>query len=115
MESTLKEFRRKEIINITDGVKIGYVDDIAFNIPDPEGINNGGGEFSSFITHLVVRGRYKMFGLFGRNDDLLIPWRSIVTFGEDTLLIRFTADEKKDVKLDTSFGGIADFIKGIFR
>lgn len=75
MKSYFMEFRNKEIINITTGVKIGYVDDIIFDVE------------TSKIISVVVYGRMKFFGLFGRDEDINIDWENIKTIGEDTILV----------------------------
>lgn len=70
------DFRRKEIVSLQNGVKIGYVDDILF---DPE---------TATIRAVIVYGRPKLFGLFGREEDWQIPWEEIETVGEDTILVK---------------------------
>lgn len=135
MRSSLKEFRKKEIINITDGTKIGYVDDISFELLSSDMKVDGLAAQNAIVTHLIVRGRYKFFGILGKNDDLLIPWGAIQIVGQDTLLINISPLNKSDgstvlnqkevlpltdetiVKETVSTSksnGIIDFIKNIF-
>ena len=76
MTTRFMDFRKKEIINGRDGVKVGYVDDIVFDTK------------SAAVQSIVVYGRLRFFGLFGRGDDLLIPWEDIEMIGEDTILVR---------------------------
>lgn len=76
MTARFMEFRKKEIINVKNGMKIGYVDDILFNTE------------RAVIESIVVYGRLRFFGLFGREDDLLIPWEDIEIVGEDTILVK---------------------------
>lgn len=76
MISCFMEFRKKEIINVKDGVKIGYMDDIVFNSQTAE------------IESIVIYGRLRFFGLFGRGEDLKIPWENIEVIGEDTILVK---------------------------
>ncbi len=70
------EFRKKEIINMTNGMKIGYVDDLVFDTD------------SAQVESIVVFGRPRFFGLFGRSEDMLIPWKDIEIIGEDTILVK---------------------------
>ncbi len=69
------DLRCKEIINIKTGCKLGYPDDIEFDT------------CTAKICKLVVYGRAKFFGLFGREDDFIIPWCDIEVIGQDTILV----------------------------
>jgi YlmC/YmxH family sporulation protein len=75
MESRLADLSCKEIINICDGQRLGYVDDVILNIIDGR------------LLALVVPGPAKFFGLFGREDDYVIPWERIVRIGSDIILV----------------------------
>ena len=71
----ISELRCREVINISDGCRVGFVDDAEFDC-------TGGN-----IVALIVPGKPKFFGLLGREDDFVIPWGCIRRFGEDTILI----------------------------
>ena len=73
-----EDLRCKEIINVKTGCKLGYPDDIEFDT------------CTAKICKLVVYGKAKFFGLFGREDDFYIPWCDIEVIGQDTIL--FTCD-----------------------
>ena len=75
METRLADLRYKEVINILDGSRYGYVGDVEF---DPE---------SGQIAALVVPGRPRLFGLLGRGEDVVIPWPAVRCFGEDLILV----------------------------
>lgn len=76
MNTNFKLFKAKEIIDVKDGMKIGYVDDLIFDTQTAD------------VVSLVVYGRYRWFGLLGREDDYVIDWENIETIGEDTILVR---------------------------
>lgn len=76
MTSRFMEFRRKEIINVANGLKIGYADDL---IMDTE---------TASMEALIIYGRPRFFGLLGRGEDLMIPWEEIEVVGEDTILVK---------------------------
>lgn len=76
MNANFKEFKSKEIIDVSDGMKIGYADDIVFDTKTAD------------VVSLVVYGRYRWFGLLGRDDDMVIGWSDIETIGEDTILVK---------------------------
>lgn len=76
MTGRFMDFRKKEIISVTNGVKIGYVDDVVFDTQTAQ------------VLSVVVYGRARFFGLFGREEDILIPWEDIEVVGEDTVLVK---------------------------
>lgn len=63
----LYELCQKDVIDLHTGKNLGTVDDIAFD------------ETSAIITHLVIYGKWKLFGLLGRHPDTKIPWKAIRT------------------------------------
>ena len=75
MDLKLRSLQKKELVNIKDGSKIGYADDMIID-----------GETATVRT-LVVYGRPKFFGLFGRQPDIIIPWQNIEIIGEDAILV----------------------------
>lgn len=84
MKCTLAELRNKEIINIRNGSRMGYVDDIEFDTDD------------SMIKSFIIYGRTRFFGLLGRDDDIILTCDDIEIVGMDTVLI--SADEAKLAK-----------------
>ena len=82
MRCFLADFRSKEVINISSGMRMGYVSDIE--------IDTGSGQIISISV--PVQNRY--FGLFGRGDDIVIPWDSISRIGEDIILVEFQGNRR---------------------
>lgn len=72
---SLSEVREKEVINIRDGVKIGYIYDFKMDLD------------KGAILSIIVPGQGKILGIFGRNSDLIIDWGKIVRIGHDTILV----------------------------
>lgn len=75
MNCRVVDMRHKEVINSRDGVRLGCVDDVEVNTCDAR------------LVAIVVYGRPKCFGLFGREEDLIIGWEHIELIGEDTILV----------------------------
>ncbi len=71
------EMRDKQVICIKDGTILGCVCDVE--------IDTSCGK----LTSIVIYGRPKCFGLFGRCEDVIIPWNCIEIIGEDTILVNF--------------------------
>ena len=75
MECTLKELRSKEVINIFNGERLGFIDDIRFNTDD-----------NSVMT-FIIYGRERMFGILGKQNDISISCNQIHLVGEETILV----------------------------
>ncbi len=71
------DLRYKEVINLCNGACLGCVSDVEFDTT------------TACLVAIVIFGRLKFFGLFGREDDIIIPWGEIEVIGEDTILVRF--------------------------
>ncbi len=77
------DLRRKEIINLCDGARLGCASDFEFDV------------CSGSITALIVRTDDGFLGLC-QGDTLCIPWSRIECIGEDIVLVRYQSDELKD-------------------
>ena len=69
------DFKHKEVINITDGKRLGYVQDVTADL------NSG------TITSIIVPGNTKLFNMFSGNNDIIIPWQNIKCIGDDVILV----------------------------
>ena len=77
MECRVSELRYKEIINVSDGSRYGWVGDVEVDLE------------SGQVRALVVPGRLRLFGLLGREEDIVICWEVIKLIGEDTILVNY--------------------------
>ncbi|WP_198936722.1 YlmC/YmxH family sporulation protein [Domibacillus epiphyticus] len=80
----ISDFQLKDIVNVTDGKKLGRLTDIE--------LNSGTGAISA----LIIEQSGKKFGLFGKEEEIVIPWINIVKIGGDVILVRH--GEKTTVK-----------------
>ena len=80
MGTRVTELRCKEVINITDGQRLGFVSDVEVQLPEGK------------VLALVVPGPCRFFGLFGRKDDFVIPWNCIRRIGSDIILVELEPD-----------------------
>ncbi|MBE6766126.1 MAG: YlmC/YmxH family sporulation protein [Clostridia bacterium] len=71
------EMRDKQVICIKDGTIIGCVCDVEIDV------------CSGKLVSIVIYGRPRCFGLFGRCEDIVIPWKCIEIIGADTILVNF--------------------------
>ena len=72
---TLHELGRKDVIRAKTGENLGRADDISFDAKTAQ------------IQSIILRGRCRLFGLLGRDEDLEIPWQSILSVGADVIMV----------------------------
>ena len=75
MQFRFQDLRRKEVININDGSRLGLVADLDLRAPEGQ------------VVAIVVYGPARFFGLFGRGEEFYIPWGCIRQVGDDIILI----------------------------
>ena len=70
------DFKHKEVININDGKRLGYVQDVCADLETGK------------ITSIIVPGvTNKLMSLFSANNDIIIEWEQIRCIGEDLILV----------------------------
>ena len=81
------DLKLKEVINIKDGSRLGYVDDLEIDT------------CTATVISIVVYGKLRFLGIFGRCDDTIIRWEDIKVIGEDAVLVKMnecnTVNHKK--------------------
>ena len=70
------DFKHKEVIDINNGKRLGYVQDVCADFQT--------GRITSII---VPGGNNKFLSLFSNNNDIVIPWEHIHCIGEDLILV----------------------------
>ena len=69
------DFKHKEVVNIKDGKKLGYVQDVCADLE------------TGVITSIIVPGNNKFMSFFSSNNDIVIPWQNVKCIGEDLILV----------------------------
>jgi len=93
MGCCINDLRDKDVINICDGRRLGFVDDVEVDV------NSGR------LVSIIVPCDGKLFG-FGKTKNLVILWDSIEKIGDDTILVKI------DVKEYAFKGEPVDYDKG---
>lgn len=75
MGCRIADLRNKQVVCIKNGCVLGYVYDIEFNTCD------------GTLTAIIIPGRPRFFGIFGHDEDIIIPWSEIEVIGEETVLV----------------------------
>ena len=78
MIARITDMHDKEVINICDGTRLGFVDDLEVDTCTAQ------------ITALVICGRRRWFGVFGKEPDIVIQWKDIEVIGDETILVNFS-------------------------
>lgn len=69
------DLRQKEVINVSDGRRLGFVSDVEIDLD--------GGK----IDAIIIPGGGRVFGFLGRDSEFVIPWDKIRKIGEDIILV----------------------------
>ena len=69
------DFKHKEVININDGKRLGFVQDVCANLE------------TGRITSIIVPGGKKLMSMFAKEDDIVIEWEKIKCIGDDIILV----------------------------
>lgn len=72
---TTSDLRMKEVINVVNGTRIGFIYDFEINLE------------KNRIEAIVVPKEGKFLKIFSREDDYVIPWKRIVKVGQDIILV----------------------------
>lgn len=75
MNCRIVDLRNKDVIDIHDGTRLGYVCDVEVDT------------CTACLKSLIIYGRARCFGLLGHEDDCVIPWQDIEVIGEDSILV----------------------------
>ncbi|CDA30959.1 sporulation protein YlmC/YmxH family [Clostridium sp. CAG:492] len=69
------DFRHKEVVNINNGKRLGFVQDVCANLE------------TGRITSIIVPGGKKLMSMFAKEDDIVIEWEKIKCIGDDIILV----------------------------
>ena len=69
------DFKHKEVVNITNGKRLGYVQDVCADLE------------TGVITSIIVPGSNKLLNMFNQGNDIIIPWQNIKCIGDDLILV----------------------------
>ncbi|MDP2872647.1 MAG: YlmC/YmxH family sporulation protein [Bacillota bacterium] len=71
----ISDLRTREIVNTIDGKRLGAISDLEIDLA------------SGRVTALIVPGEGRFFGIFGRDEEYVIPWNRIKKIGTDVILV----------------------------
>ena len=69
------DFKHKEVININDAKRLGYVQDVCADLE------------TGRILSIIVPGNKRLMSMFSKEDDVVIEWDKIRCIGDDIILV----------------------------
>lgn len=92
----ITDLRYKEVVNVRDGTCLGCVSDVEVDT------------VTAKVISLIIYGRCKLFGLFFREEDIIIHWCDIEVIGEDTILVNMRPEfrEHRGARKGGFFSGL---------
>ena len=76
MQDKGMDFRKKEVINISNATRLGYVQDVCADL-----------ETGKILSIIVPGGSNKLLNFLSSNNDIVIEWGKIKCIGEDLILV----------------------------
>lgn len=71
------DLQKKEVINITDGKRLGFVYDVEIDLE------------TGRIGSIIIPGGYRFFGLFGKGEEYIVNYEQIKKIGDDIILVEY--------------------------
>ena len=81
MATKISQLQCKEVICISDGRRLGFIEDVEVEVPEGK------------ICALIVPGPCKLLGLGPSRHDYCIPWSCIRRIGPDIVLVDANPEE----------------------
>lgn len=69
------DMKQKEVINVSDGARLGLISDLEIDAKTGK------------IKKIIIPGKGKIFGVFGREQEYHISWDDIKRVGDDIVLV----------------------------
>ena len=91
MSMSFNDLKCKEVICVCDGRRLGFVNDAKIEMPEGK------------ICSIVVPGPCRLFGIWGRRDDFIIPWHCIKRIGPDIILVDIKPEECRVPRIKSPF------------
>lgn len=77
------DFRNKEVINVDDGKRLGFVCDVEVNLEQGK------------IDSIVIPAPLHITNFFAQNKDYVIPWENIRKIGDDIILVDYHLPDRR--------------------
>lgn len=78
----ISDFQIKDVINISDGRRLGLIGDIEINLETGK------------IDAIVITGTGRLLHFLSNEEQVVIPWKNILKIGVDVVLVRHQMGEQ---------------------
>ena len=86
MICNILDLKNKQVVSVETGTVLGFINDIE--------IETDSGE----VANVVIYGKPKYLGFVGKEDDIVLPWKSIQVIGEETILVSGPVQFKNNLR-----------------
>jgi len=94
----ISDLRRKDIVNVNSGCKMGAVRDIEVDMA------------AGKVCSLIIPGGSRLWGFFWRREETVIPWEQIKKIGQDVVLVDAACTDLPDRRNMRSAVGDEDWV-----
>ena len=84
----LQDLRNKEVIDVYDGKRLGYVCDCEIDI------------ISGKLLSLIVPHQSSLKGIFTKTENIVIPWKQIRKIGDDIIIVETKKYDSMEEQID---------------
>ena len=74
------DLRQKEVININNAEKLGYIRDVEINFE------------TGVIEAVIIPKKFSILNAFSDKKDYVIEWENIIKVGNEVVLVKYTKD-----------------------
>ena len=82
----ISELRLHDVINVIDGRRLGMIRDIDIDVE------------TGRVRSIILPGNNRVFNLFAKSEEVIIPWEKIVKIGVDVILVEYSATNQLQQK-----------------
>jgi YlmC/YmxH family sporulation protein len=75
------DMRQKEVINIKDGCRMGFVSDVELD------------KVTGGVKQIIIPGPARILGVFGREQEYRVDWAAVKQIGDDIILVECDTDK----------------------
>lgn len=71
----ISDLKARDVVNVVDGQRLGPIKDVDIDLAEGK------------VTALILPGANRFLGVFGREQEIVVPWNKIVKIGMDVILV----------------------------
>lgn len=72
----ISDLQAKDIVNLETGKRLGHLTDLDLNLDNGQ------------IEAIIISSTGKVMSLFGKDEEVIIPWSNIIKIGSDVIMVK---------------------------